>query len=413
MRNETEIAPVPQQDPASETETAPGTKRCSRCGEQKELGAFRKNTASRDGLQSSCKPCRNAVDAARKRKLRTGEIPYIEVHEKVCTQCQECLSVTAFAKDRKCRDGLQCWCKVCQKAAQIERASKRRTGEIPYIEVHEKVCTQCQECLPATAFTKKTASRDGLGTSCKPCNSSAQTERVSKLRTGEIPYIEVHEKVCTQCQECLPVTAFAKTTASRDGLQSSCKPCRNAVDAARKRKLRTGEIPYIEVHEKVCTQCQECLPVTAFVKNTASRDGLHASCKACRNAADAAWKLRDPLGFALANSNRRHQRRARERTNGGTGFTKAHLYLLHEKQGATCPYCATYRQGQRPHRISLTRRASYHIDHVIPLVKGGTHDITNLILCCPECNLKKQATAAPVPVQTLLPLQNLQPRRVS
>ena len=357
MRNETEIAPVPQQDPASETETAPGTKRCSRCGEQKELGAFRKNTASRDGLQSSCKPCRNAVDAARKRKLRTGEIPYIEVHEKVCTQCQECLSVTAFAKDRKCRDGLQCWCKVCQKAAQIERASKRRTGEIPYIEVHEKVCTQCQECLPATAFTKKTASRDGLGTSCKPCNSSAQTERVSKLRTGEIPYIEVHEKVCTQCQE--------------------------------------------------------CLPVTAFVKNTASRDGLHASCKACRNAADAAWKLRDPLGFALANSNRRHQRRARERTNGGTGFTKAHLYLLHEKQGATCPYCATYRQGQRPHRISLTRRASYHIDHVIPLVKGGTHDITNLILCCPECNLKKQATAAPVPVQTLLPLQNLQPRRVS
>ena len=33
----------------------------------------------------------------------------------------------------------------------------------------------------------------------------------------------------------------------------------------------------------------------------------------------------------------------------------------------------------------------YHIDHYIPLSKGGEHTITNLVISCPDCNLKKHA----------------------
>jgi len=33
-----------------------------------------------------------------------------------------------------------------------------------------------------------------------------------------------------------------------------------------------------------------------------------------------------------------------------------------------------------------------HIDHVIPLSKGGEDDIENFQALCPECNLKKSAT---------------------
>jgi 5-methylcytosine-specific restriction endonuclease McrA len=37
------------------------------------------------------------------------------------------------------------------------------------------------------------------------------------------------------------------------------------------------------------------------------------------------------------------------------------------------------------------KRRSYHIDHVVPLSKGGSNWPDNLQLLCPACNLRKQA----------------------
>lgn len=38
-------------------------KQCPKCGEEKALSAFGMNRTTRDGLQSYCKPCRNAMQA--------------------------------------------------------------------------------------------------------------------------------------------------------------------------------------------------------------------------------------------------------------------------------------------------------------------------------------------------------------
>jgi 5-methylcytosine-specific restriction endonuclease McrA len=35
------------------------------------------------------------------------------------------------------------------------------------------------------------------------------------------------------------------------------------------------------------------------------------------------------------------------------------------------------------------RYKTNHLDHVIPLAWGGLHDISNLCLACPTCNLRK------------------------
>jgi len=34
---------------------------------------------------------------------------------------------------------------------------------------------------------------------------------------------------------------------------------------------------------------------------------------------------------------------------------------------------------------------NYHIDHYVPLSKGGEHTISNLVISCPSCNLRKNA----------------------
>jgi 5-methylcytosine-specific restriction endonuclease McrA len=33
--------------------------------------------------------------------------------------------------------------------------------------------------------------------------------------------------------------------------------------------------------------------------------------------------------------------------------------------------------------------ATFHIEHVIPRVRGGTSELENLALACPSCNLHK------------------------
>lgn len=35
--------------------------------------------------------------------------------------------------------------------------------------------------------------------------------------------------------------------------------------------------------------------------------------------------------------------------------------------------------------------SAYHVDHFMPLAKGGAHVLTNLRIACPTCNLRKSA----------------------
>jgi len=53
-------------------------------------------------------------------------------------------------------------------------------------------------------------------------------------------------------------------------------------------------------------------------------------------------------------------------------------YLLWVIQEGLCAYCVEVLD-------------MYHLDHKMPLSKGGFHDWDNVCLACPSCNLRKNA----------------------
>lgn len=78
-------------------------------------------------------------------------------------------------------------------------------------------------------------------------------------------------------------------------------------------------------------------------------------------------------------------RRARERNAQGE-FTAKDICELMEKQNGCCNHCG--------HNI----RHKYHIDHIVPLINGGSNFPTNLQLLCPTCNTLKGSRPPPLPI---------------
>jgi 5-methylcytosine-specific restriction endonuclease McrA len=70
------------------------------------------------------------------------------------------------------------------------------------------------------------------------------------------------------------------------------------------------------------------------------------------------------------------RRRALKLNATGNGITSEQAIQLKKETGGRCVYCGQIKK--------LT------IDHVIPLVSGGRHDVDNAVPACQSCNSKKK-----------------------
>lgn len=80
-----------------------------------------------------------------------------------------------------------------------------------------------------------------------------------------------------------------------------------------------------------------------------------------------------------------NNRRARIKGNGGT-FTFKELNEQFERQEGFCYYCGEL--------LYKSFDSSVHIDHMTPISRGGSNDISNIALSCAACNLKKHTQTA-------------------
>src|ERR1035437_8064612 len=85
-------------------------------------------------------------------------------------------------------------------------------------------------------------------------------------------------KTCVNCSTTKNDSEFYKS--ADYGLQSFCKDCKRQI-------LKDKRAVSIDL--KQCSECKETRPLSQFLKNKRSKDGLTYNCKLCKKQRDAEW----------------------------------------------------------------------------------------------------------------------------
>jgi 5-methylcytosine-specific restriction endonuclease McrA len=88
------------------------------------------------------------------------------------------------------------------------------------------------------------------------------------------------------------------------------------------------------------------------------------------------WRRANPAKVATFNAGRRALRRGA--AVGRPKETLAVYALAKSSAPVSCAYCG-----------KQTGRGERHVDHLVPLSRGGAHSAENLCVCCAACNLAK------------------------
>lgn len=91
----------------------------------------------------------------------------------------------------------------------------------------------------------------------------------------------------------------------------------------------------------------------------------------------AAERERSKSPEALLKSRAKNAKRAARKRNAEGAYTAADVHALLKAQKGRCAYC----------RGKLA--AAYHVDHIIPLSRGGPNTRANIQICCVSCNCRK------------------------
>lgn len=178
---------------------------------------------------------------------------------------------------------------------------------------------------------------------------------------------------------------------------------------------------------KACAKCGAIKPLGEFNRHKLTRDGRRAECKLCHRAYTAAWRAANPeraraaySAWRAANDDRwrKYYAEWRARNQRRVAMRAAAWYIANRERhrvspGLACQYTAIRRARKRNapvvEQISRSkvwerdggrchicgRKAdpnNWHLEHIVPLSRGGEHSMRNVAVSHPACNLRKGVT---------------------
>jgi 5-methylcytosine-specific restriction endonuclease McrA len=211
-----------------------------------------------------------------------------------------------------------------------------------------KTCRECKQDLPADSQHFYWHKRGGWSTYCKPCTRARsakwQKENPERANARKIKWAKDNPARRTEAQR----RYFEKNAdAIREkARQKSRTPERRRQAAAWRARNREHLREYFRQYNE-----QNPERVKAIQER---------------------WRRKNKDAAKV----RKARRRSRERNATGK-HTREHVRAIYAKQGERCFYCNTSLHG------------NYHLDHRIPISRGGTNDPANLVCACAKCNLRK------------------------
>ncbi|MGW2223795.1 HNH endonuclease [Streptomyces formicae] len=250
-------------------------------------------------------------------------------------------------------------CDRCGADISSLHGNARRCATCPTRPRQEQLPTRsCESC--GGSFTPKR--RDSLCCS-RPCNLLRLNRQYAAVEKAQRP-----EQVCPGCDESF--------TAWRTD-QKYCTPVCGSRHRARQ------AIVYADLSERPCQRCSTVFKpkqsTSVFCSRLCSRRVSYARYRPQRVAAAVAWARANPeLRRAIA-AQYKATRRAWEQLNpDSVGVDSREWRGLVRRYRHCCAYCGGNEGG-------------IHMDHVIPLSRGGRHAIGNVLPACQSCNLTKGA----------------------
>ena len=220
-----------------------------------------------------------------------------------------------------------------------------------------KTCSRCGEAKSLIEFGKDKHSASGYAYACKACRNAHNRQYV--CLTAQV---ESH-KICPYCQKSKPATTefFNRCKRSPGGLRSKCKECRKATRLEHRSARAEYNRQYYHANRD---------RIIAHVKSyyEANRE---ARLRYLRN-----WQEKNQDRHGANKRASVLRRLARKRAAQGN-HTAKDVERQYEAQKGKCYYC------------QANVGDVYHVDHVIPLSRGGSNGPENIVVACAPCNQSK------------------------
>ena len=219
------------------------------------------------------------------------------------------------------------------------------------------------------------------------------------------------DKTCSRCKQLKAASEFSPDRREKTGLQPACRNCsRLAKKAARdadlgaaraKEKARYRANPAIR-ERNLAWRANNPEKVAAgksrYYERVKSTPKFQARVKALQTATKAEKRLYDQR-YRAAQEPGLCARRAKAWIKANPEKRRAICFAYDGKRraqkaaGVTGPQLKVWTAAQIKvcHWCSKRCAKAFHVDHIMPLSRGGEHEIRNLAIACPQCNLRKNA----------------------
>lgn len=238
-------------------------------------------------------------------------------------------------------------------------------------QIPTKQCTRCKERKPLTVFPSNKTCSGGREGVCNKC-------RAQRRKSGPPPELPTPAgfRRCTKCAELKPATIeyFNAGKRYKGGWRSQCKECERAYNERNKDRVRKRRSAHRAANKDRIAERYRIWAAANREHRNAYNRKYHAKQRAKTKADERAWYVGNTEEINTATRNRRARAFKAEGIH-----TADDVRRQHKAQRGKCYYC-----GVKVGKM-------YHVDHVIPLSRGGSNGPENIVIACQFCNTSKQS----------------------